>query len=232
MEIILHRIRKAGAAARRINKLNTKKQHATLMLTQMAVLIAVMLVLETTGLGMLKIGVLEMTILQFPVIVGAMTMGPAAGAGLGLVFGLISFWECFGKSAFGATLLGINPFFTFLVCVPTRTLMGYLCGLTYKAVHGALIRGKSAPGQVLKMVPYVAASLAGALLNTVFFMSTLVVLFGSTEYIQGFMDAAGTTNPILFICWFVGLQGFVEALLCAFLGTAVSRGVNAVLRQS
>jgi uncharacterized membrane protein len=210
--------------------MNTTKHQATLMLTQMAVLIAVMLVLETTGLGMLKIGVLEMTILQFPVIVGAITMGPAAGAGLGLVFGLISFWECFGKSAFGATLLGIHPFFTFLVCVPTRTLMGYLCGLTYQAIHGILVRGKSV-GPAIKMVPYVVASLAGALLNTLFFMTTLVLLFGNTEYIRGFMDAAGTTNPVLFICWFVGIQGFVEALLCAFLGTAVSRGVNAVLKQ-
>lgn len=211
--------------------MNTKKHHATLMMTQMAVLIAVMLVLETTGLGMLKIGLLEMTILQFPVIVGAITMGPAAGAGLGLVFGLISFWECFGKSAFGVTLLGINPIFTFLVCVPTRTLMGLICGLTYQGVRGVLVRGKPHVGQVLKMIPYVVASLTGALLNTVFFMTTLVVLFGSTEFIQGYMDMAGTTNPVLFICWFVGIQGFVEALLCAFLGTAVSRGVNAVLKQ-
>ncbi|MBR2888756.1 MAG: ECF transporter S component [Oscillospiraceae bacterium] len=212
--------------------MQTNKQHSSvLLLTQMAVLIAIMLVLETTGLGMIKIGLLEMTILQFPVIVGAITMGPAAGAGLGLVFGLISFWECFGKSAFGATLLGINPIFTFLVCVPTRTLMGLLCGMTYKAVHGVLVQGRTGVGQVVKMVPYVAASLAGALLNTAFFMGTLVVLFGSTEFIRGYMDMAGTTNPIVFICWFVGIQGLVEALLCAFLGTAVSRGVNAVLKK-
>lgn len=212
--------------------MQTNKQHSgVLLLTQMAVLIAIMLVLETTGLGMIKIGLLEMTILQFPVIVGAITMGPAAGAGLGLVFGLISFWECFGKSAFGATLLGINPIFTFLVCVPTRTLMGLLCGMTYKAVRGVLVQSRTGVGQVVKMVPYVAASLTGALLNTAFFMGTLVVLFGSTEFIRGYMDMAGTTNPIVFICWFVGIQGLVEALLCAFLGTAVSRGVNAVLKK-
>ena len=212
--------------------MQTNKQHSNiLMLTQMAVLIAIMLVLETTGLGMLKIGLLEMTILQFPVIVGAITMGPTAGAGLGLVFGLISFWGCFGKSAFGATLMGIHPFYTFLVCVPTRTLMGFLCGLIFQAVNRAVFRWTEKPGQVLKMVPYVTASLCGALLNTLFFMTMLVVLFGSTEYIQSFMEMAGTTNPVLFCCWFVGLQGFVEALVCAFLGTSVSRAVNAVLKK-
>ena len=208
------------------------KQHKTILtLVQMAVLIAVMLVLELTGLGMLKIGPLEMTILQFPVIVGAITMGPAAGAGLGLVFGLISFWECFGKSSFGTTLLGINPVFTFLVCVPTRTLMGYLCGLIYKALHKVLVSGKEKAGQATKMVPYVTASLSGALLNTLFFMSMLLVLFGSTEYITGFMEMAGTQNFILFACWFVGFQGVVEALLCAFLGTVISRAVNGMFKK-
>ena len=191
-------------------------------ITQMAVLIAIMLVLELTGLGMLKIGPLEMTILQFPVIVGAILMGPGAGAGLGLVFGLISFWECFGKSPFGATLLGIQPVYTFLVCVPTRTLMGLACGLIFKGLQKCM-------GQK-SLVPYGAASLAGALLNTLFFMTALVSLFGSTDYIQGFMDLAGTQNFIVFCCWFVGFQGLVEAVLCAFLGAAVSRAIHKVMK--
>lgn len=208
------------------------KQHKHILtLVQMAVLIAIMLVLELTGLGMLRIGILEMTILQFPVIVGAITMGPAAGAGLGLVFGLISFWECFGKSAFGVALMGINPFFTFLVCVPTRTLMGYLCGLIYKVLHNVLVSNREKISQTRKMAVYVAASLSGALLNTLLFMSTLLLLFGSTEYIGSFMEKAGTQNYIVFACWFVGIQGLAEALLCAFLGTVISRTVNGILKK-
>lgn len=208
------------------------KQHKHILtLVQMAVLIAIMLVLELTGLGMVKIGPLEMTILQFPVIVGAILMGPAAGAGLGLVFGLISFWECFGKSSFGTTLMGINPFFTFLVCVPTRTLMGFLCGLIYKGMHKILVGSKEKVSQGRKIIPYVAASLSGALLNTLFFMTTLLALFSKTEFIQSFMTLAGTESLLLFAVWFVGLQGLVEALLCAFLGTVISRGVDAVLKK-
>lgn len=208
------------------------KQHKHILtLVQMAVLIAIMLVLELTGLGMLRIGILEMTILQFPVIVGAITMGPAAGAGLGLVFGLISFWECFGKSAFGVALMGINPLFTFLVCVPTRTLMGYLCGLIYKVLHNVLVSNREKTSQTRKMAVYVAASLSGALLNTLLFMSTLLLLFGSTEYIGSFMEKAGTQNYIVFACWFVGIQGLAEALLCAFLGTVISRTVNGILKK-
>ena len=102
-------------------------------LVQLSVLIAIMLLLELTGLGMIKTAGLEITIMLVPVIVGAIVMGPAAGALLGGVFGLISFWECFGKSAFGVVLMGINPFLTFLVCVPTRILAGWICGLVFQA---------------------------------------------------------------------------------------------------
>lgn len=212
--------------------MQTNKHHGHIQTTvQISLLIAVMLVLELTGLGMIKIGPLEMTILQFPVIVGAILMGPAAGAGLGLVFGLISFWECLGKSAFGASLLAINPFYTFLVCVPTRTLMGFFCGLIYQLFHKLLVQGRENCNQAVKMIPYVISSLSGALLNTLFFMGTLLGLFSKTDYIQSFMSIAGTTNLFTFALWFVGTQGFVEALLCAFLGTVVSRSVDAVLKK-
>ena len=56
-------------------------------LVQLSVLIAIMLLLELTGLGMIKTAGLEITIMLVPVIVGAIVMGPAAGALLGgLVF--------------------------------------------------------------------------------------------------------------------------------------------------
>ena len=211
--------------------MKNKKKVNVRSLVQAAVLIAIMLALETTGLGMIRIGILEMTILQFPVIVGAILLGPGGGACLGLAFGLISFWECFGRSQFGVTLLGINPLFTFLVCVPTRTLMGFLCGMIYKLFHNWLVSGKEKVGQARKLVPYVVASLSGALMNTLLFMSTLLVLFGTTDYIKGFMDMAGTENIILFAVWFVGIQGLVEAFLCAFLGAVTSRAVNSILKN-
>ena len=93
-------------------------------MVRMAVLVAILLFLEATGLGMIKTPGLEFTIMQVPVLIGAIVMGPMAGAVLGGVFGVISFWECFGRSAFGVVLLGISPIKTFLVCVPTRLLMG------------------------------------------------------------------------------------------------------------
>ncbi len=189
-------------------------------MVQLAVLVAILLVLEFTGIGMIKTLGLEFTIMQVPVIIGAIVMGPAAGGILGGVFGLLSFWECFGKSLFGASLLAINPFLTFLVCVPTRLLMGLCCGWIFRGLH----RVDHTMGQ---WIAFGTASLSGALLNTVFFMGALVLCFYQTDYIQSF--AAGMPNVLAFIVAFVGVQGMLEAVICAVAGTAVSRALYRTL---
>ena len=197
-----------------------------LYMTELAVLIAILLVLEITGLGMFKTFGLELTILQIPVIIGAIVLGPSGGAAMGAVFGLISFWECFGKSTFGVTLMSINPFLTFIVCVPTRILMGWLCGLIFKGMHSKLGQTKA------NFASYVTASLGGALLNTFFFMSALCLCFYQTDYIQGFVSALGSDNVFMFVILFVGVQGLVEALLCATVGSVVSKGVRKGLHKT
>ena len=68
-------------------------------MVQLSVLIAIMLLLELTGLGMIKTAGLEITIMLVPVIVGAIVMGPAAGALLGGVFGLYELLPAFLFSA-------------------------------------------------------------------------------------------------------------------------------------
>lgn len=197
-----------------------------LRLVELAVLLALLFMLEVTGLGMFKTFGLELTIMQIPVIVGAIVIGPSAGAILGGAFGAISFWECFGKSAFGAQLLSINPFFTFLVCVPTRILMGWLCGLIFRGMDRRLRHGKGA------IASYITASLGGALLNTLFFMSTLCLCFYRTDYIQGIAASMGARSVLLFVVAFIGVQGLVEAALCATVGTLVSRGVRLALHRT
>lgn len=195
-------------------------------MVELAVLLAILLMLEITGLGMFKTFGLELTILQLPVILGAIILGPAAGAILGGAFGLLSFWECFGKSQFGATLLGIDPILTFVVCVPTRILMGWLCGLIFRAMDRKLAGTKG------DFASYVVASLSGALLNTLFFMTTLCLCFYHTEYIQGFASALGAGNVLLFIVLFVGVQGLVEAALCTVVGAGVGKGVRHALHRA
>ena len=195
----------------------TKRTRLTVQdMVRLSVLVAIMLLLELTGLGMIKTAGLEITIMLVPVIVGAIVMGPAAGALLGGVFGLISFWECFGKSSFGVVLLGINPIYTFLVCVPTRILAGWLCGVAFKGLNKL---------DKTNLWSFGAAGLIGALCNTALFMTTLCLCFYNTEFIQGFVQQMGSANPFLFVVAFVGINGLVEAVVCLITGAAIAKAV-------
>lgn len=184
----------------------------TKQLTQIAILLAVILLMAFTPLGYLKTLGLEITFITIPVIIGAIVVGPGAGAFLGFAFGITSFIQCFGMSAFGATLLAINPIFTFITCVATRTLMGYLTGIIFKLIKG----------EAKSVVPYGVASLCGALLNTLFFMSAIILFFGKSEYI---LSLQGNLSVIKFVLAFVGINGLVEAIACFLIAAAISKAV-------
>ena len=74
---------------------------------------------------------------------------------------------------------------------------------------------------VSKKNVYLACAVTGffsAFLNTVFFMTALVLLFGNTEYVQGLI--AGR-NIIVFICAFVGVNAVVEMVVATLITGAV-----------
>lgn len=198
------------------------KAKNTTALVRLALLTALELVMAYTPLGYLRTPGLEITFLMIPVVLGAVLMGPAAGAFLGGVFGLTSFGTCFGTSAFGAALLAINPVGTFITCVAARVLAGWLCGLCYRA----LSRSHRPGGAVLWL-----ATLIGPLLNTVFFMTGLVLFFYRTDYIQSFVSAMGAANPFVFAVMFVGLQGLLEAAVCCVVSALVAKALLAYLKR-
>lgn len=191
----------------------------TIKMAQMAILIAVVLIMAFTPLGYLKTAGLEISLITIPVAIGAMVIGPGAGAVLGAVFGATSFYQCFGMSPFGAMLLSINPLYTFLVCVPTRILMGYLAGILFKAFI------KADKGNT---VCYFVGGFMTAFLNTLFFMGILILFFWNTDYIQGL--AAGK-NVMLFVILFVGINGVVEWIATTIVGGIVSKSVAKIAKN-
>lgn len=199
-----------------------KKKFSTKQFVEMALLTAIIVLLAFTPIGYIRTLGLEITLIVVPVTVGAVTLGPAAGAVLGAVFGITSFIQCFGMSPFGAVLLGINPFSTFIVCVVSRVLMGWLTGLIYQGLQ------KVKP---VRKISVVIANLCGPLLNTFFFMGTLIGLFYQTEYIQGLAESMGASNALAFVVAFVGVNGVVEAAVCFVVGSAVSKALLTVLRD-
>lgn len=203
--------------------METNKKFDTIYMVEMALLIAIILIMAFTPIGYIRTLGLEITLIVVPVAVGAITLGPAAGAVLGGVFGITSFIQCFGMSPFGAVLLGINPIYTFIVCVFSRTLMGWLTGVLYQAFLRC---------NPLKKISVVLANLCCPLLNTLFFMGTLTLFFYQTEYIQGIAEGMGAGNPLIFVLLFVGVNGLVEAAACFVVGSAISQALKKVVRHS
>lgn len=189
-------------------------------LVQLAALTAIVVVMSFTPLGYLKIGPLSIALVIIPVVTGAIVLGPAAGAFMGLVFGITSFAQCFGMDAFGTTLMNISPIYTFIMCIPTRVLAGFLCGLVFKGVQKGLKDRKSSE------VAYPIASVCGPLFNTLFFMSSLVLLFGKTDFIQELMTSMGAKGFLSFIVIMVGVNGVVEIASCLVVSSALSKALN------
>lgn len=189
--------------------MNTKTNTSQLVI--LGLMTAILLLMSYTPLGYLNIGPLAITFNVIPVAIAAITLGPAGGAIVGGIFGLTSFLQCIGiggTSAMGAILFGINPFLAFVQRFVPRLLDGLLLGYIFRAVRrvGGVSLGCLVTG------------FCSAFLNTLFFMSALVFLFGNTEYMQ---DLIGGQNVIAFVCGFVGINAVCEMLSSTIITGAV-----------
>lgn len=75
----------------------------------------------------------------------------------------------------------------------------------------------------MSMQPASSPVFGSAFLNTVFFMTALVVLFGNTDYVQGLM---GGKNVIVFICTFVGINAVCEMISSTILTGAIGAALS------
>jgi uncharacterized membrane protein len=203
--------------------MKTNTNSRTIKMVQLALFIAIIILMTFSPIGYIKTPGLEITLLVVPVTVGAIVLGPGSGAILGTVFGLTSFIQTFAPGPLGPVLLSINPVGTFIMCLVPRILMGWLTGLVFVATNKS---------NALRRISHAVASLVGPLLNTIFFMTALVLFFYPTDVIQGFAQVLGTTNAIAFIIAFVGVNGLIEAGVCFILGTAISKALNLFAKKS
>lgn len=199
-----------------MRKSNTKTN--TKFMVELALMSAIIFVMAFTPLGYFRTPALSITFLPVPVAVGAILLGVKGGAVCGLVFGITSLIQCFGFSAFTTMLMSINPVGTIILCIVPRVLEGVLCALVFQAA------------KKWKNGRYFLASFACPFFNTLFYMSFLVLIFYRTEYIQSYVSKFGVSNPIFFIFAFVGIQGLIEAIVCTFIGTMISRTLGKVLK--
>ena len=191
-----------------------RKQTNVRAMAILALMTALVVIFSFTPIGSIPVGPLVITLNTIPVAIAAIALGPRGGAVIGGVFGLLSFLQCIGvgiPSGMGAILFGISPFLAFVQRFVPRLLDGFLVGLIFRACEKKL--GKWA---------CFLAGFCTAFLNTAFFMSALVLLFGHTEYVQNLMNGR---DVLAFIVGFVGVNAVVEmvssTLIAGVVGTAL-----------
>lgn len=191
----------------------------TRWMVSVALMAAIIIVLANTPLGMIQLPIIKATTVHIPVIIGAILLGPAAGAVLGSVFGLCSL----ASNTMAPTLLS----FAFSPFLSTTGLVGALKAL-WISVGCRILIGIVAGWlwllfQKLKFNQTVALAITGfvgSLTNTLTVMGSIYLLFAQ-QYAAA-KDVAITAVWGL-IMGTITASGIPEAIAAAVLVLALGK---------
>lgn len=189
-------------------------------MTQLAVLIAVLAILSLSGLGLITTGIVSITILHIPVIIGSLTLGPKYGGVLGLIFGILTMVY--------ATFRGVTPvdmMFSpagghgmpvqaIIMSIVPRIILGIIPWFLFNLFH-----------KVIKKEYTCAAIAAGlsTLVHTILVLGCLYFMF-FTE-----MDFSTVLKNIFLTV--VGLNGGLEILAAVLICSAISIPLRRYLKS-
>lgn len=181
------------------------RRAATLLITEMAVLTAIVVILQLLG-SFIRFGPFSISLVLVPIVVGASLYGPLAGAWLGLVFGIVVL-----ASGDAAAFLTIDPAGTVVTVLLKGTLAGFVSGLAYR-----LIEEKN------RLIAVFVAAILCPVVNTGVFLVGCVLFFLPT--VRAWGADAGYANAAAYM--FFGLAGgnfLFELLFNLVLAPAVHR---------
>ena len=153
-----------------------QKKQDTRWMASVALMAAIVIVLANTPLGMIQLPIIKATTVHIPVIIGAILLGPKAGAILGFVFGMCSLLS----NTMAPTLLSFafSPFLSttgipgalkaIWVSVGCRMLIGIAAGWLW------ILLSKLKVNQTISL-PVVG--FVGSMVNTVAVMGSIYFLF-------------------------------------------------------
>ena len=197
----------------------SNKKHDTRWMVSVALMAAIVIVLANTPLGMIQLPIVKATTVHIPVIIGAILLGPRAGAILGFVFGMCSLLS----NTMAPTLLSFafSPFMSttgipgalkaIWVSVGCRTLIGIAAGWLW------ILFSK------LKVNQTVALSIVGfvgSMVNTVTVMGSIYFLFAQ-QYAEA--KEVAITAVWGLIMGTITASGIPEAIAAAVLVLALGK---------
>ena len=198
----------------------------TRWMVSVALMAAIVILLANTPLGMIQLPIIKATTVHIPVIIGAILLGPAAGAILGGVFGICSMISnttaptllSFAFSPFlSSDLAGV--FKAIWISVGCRILIGVVAGWLWIAL------------KKVKLNAWVALPITGfvgSMTNTVMVMGSIYVLLAK-QYAEAKSVAIDAVWGL--IMGTVTASGIPEAIAAAVLVAALGKALLTVVRR-
>ena len=203
------------------------KKHDTRWMVSVALMAAIVIVLANTPLGMIQLPIIKATTVHIPVILGAILLGPGAGAILGAVFGICSLVS----NTMAPTLLSFafSPFLSttgipgalkaIWISVGCRILIGVVAGWLWVLFTK------------IKLNQFIALPIVGfvgSMVNTVTVMGSIYFLFA-----QQYAEAKEVALTAVFglVMGTVTASGIPEAIAAAVLVLALGKVLVVVFRK-
>ena len=203
------------------------KKHDTRWMVSVALMAAIVIVLANTPLGMIQLPIIKATTVHIPVILGAILLGPGAGAILGAVVGICSLVS----NTMAPTLLSFafSPFLSttgipgalkaIWISVGCRILIGVVAGWLWVLFTK------------IKLNQFIALPIVGfvgSMVNTVTVMGSIYFLFA-----QQYAEAKEVALTAVFglVMGTVTASGIPEAIAAAILVLALGKVLVVVFRK-
>lgn len=195
------------------------RKRDTHSMATLAMLCGVLLVMGMTGIGFIPLPIIKATTMHIPVILGAVLLGPGAGAVLGCVFGFCSVWA--NTTAPGLLSFAFSPFMTteglpgvaksLWIAVGCRILFGLVAGWLWKLSKKILKQDYIA-------LPVTAA--VSTICHTLFVMGSIYLLLA-----QQYAAAKNVAISAVFglVMGTVTASGIPEAVIAAILVTVIGK---------
>lgn len=181
-----------------------------------AILLALVVVLQIWGSAIPFAGTtLNLTLI--PIVLGAIILGPLAGAILGIAVGVVITINAFaGTDVFTLYLYQNSPIMTFLIIFVKGSLAGLMPGVLFRAFKKHPI-----------IAIFVAAGSAPVVNTAIFVIGTLII----SGTIGGFMDFAGISGQSVVYFIIIGCAGInflVEFAINMVLAPALHRVIKVI----
>lgn len=196
-----------------------KQKKDTRWFVTVALMMAIIIVLANTPLGLIQLPIIKATTVHIPVIIGAIVLGPLAGGILGATFGVCSMISntmaptllSFAFSPFLSTTGLVGVIKALWISIGCRTVLGVAAGWFWILLKKI---------KVNQNIGLILTGFLASMFHTIIVMGSILVLLAN-QYAQA-KDVATTAVFGLIMGTVVG-SGIPEAIAAAVLVTALGK---------